>query len=187
MWSAPTGSAVSDLSVEPSAPWVLVGTRGGSSISEDGIEINLTETIESQRNLASTGVENLFRPEQDLLISVGLLDLSVETFADAMGGQTPVTVLPTNTTAGYVETQLLRPGLGNDFEVNLRAFLLRTPSPYGDDMVAQFWVPRGYASLSGSIHYQKGEAAELEIEILAVLDSTDGYGTYRAQNAHPTP
>ena len=187
MWSAPTGSAVSDLSVEPSAPWVLVGTRGGSSISEDGIEINLTETIESQRNLASTGVENLFRPEQDLLISVGLLDLSVETFADAMGGQTPVTVLPTNTTAGYVETQLLRPGLGNDFEVNLRAFLLRTPSPYGDDMVAQFWVPRGYASLSGSIHYQKGEAAELEIEILAVLDSTDGYGHYRAQNALPTP
>ena len=146
-----------------------------------------TEEIDVRRVLDSSAAHALFRKDQDLLITLGLLDISVETFASAMGEQAPQEVLPGTGTPGYMEAELLRlvSPVGEDQQVSYRSFLVRTPSPYGDNMIAQFWVPKAYASLSGPLTYTKGEAVQLDVEILAVLDETHGYGQYRAQNALP--
>ena len=203
VWSAPASTPAPEISQPPPAgTWELVGTReGAGSISEDGIEFQFTETIEAQRDTTSSAVQKLFRQDQDLLITLGVIDLSVDTFAEALGHQSPVTVPAGIGTAGYVQTSLLRPGQRDDvdgFRVNLRSFLVRIPSPYQDptpvpslghrameNWQGQFWVPKAYASLSGPVHFTKGESASLDLEILAVLDETHGYGHYRAQNAHP--
>ena len=72
----------------PGAPggWTLLGTNGGRSISEDGLSIEFTETVEAQRVLGSTAIQKLFRTEEDLMLSCALLDVTVETFAFAMSG-----------------------------------------------------------------------------------------------------
>ena len=82
---------------------------------------------------------------------------------------------------GYRAVNLLR-----SFDVLNLAFLARGFSPYGDNMAAQFWVPKGYASFSGGLQYQKGGAAMIELEIMAIEHPTHGYGQYQAQDAVPT-
>ena len=267
------------LNLAPPAPWSLLGTNGGRTISEDGLSIEFTETVEAQRVLGSTAIQKLFRTEEDLMLSCALLDVSVETFALAMSGlpvesvagtstptdflATPVptitvplgtagngavvgtltltsgditavtwtpggrdyavgdiltftqgqvtgtyTVLAANidvngvlqdlsgvtiagaiVSAAYRQTRLLR-----GFNVLNLSFLAKGFSPYADNAYAQYWVPQAYASFSGSLSYTKGEAAMIELEIMAIEDSsggvdpitqlaTPGYGQYQGQIA----
>ena len=160
--AAPEGTLAPELSRSPPPPWELLGYRGASNISEDGVTLEFTETIDVVRSLAVSAPERLFRTDEDLLLKLGILDIRAETFAEAMGQQVPLTVSAGSGTAGYIETNLVRAidraGGTTDNQVNYRAVLIRTPSPYGDGMFAQFWLPKAYISLSGALHYTKGEA-----------------------------
>ena len=185
LYIADVGTGAPELSQPPPPPWMSLGRRGRTSIGEDGVSIDFTETIEAQRDLTTSTVTQLFRSDQDLLLKFSLMDLTVATFAELLGIQTPNVVAAGTGTAGYIESSLLRPGMGDDFDVRLRSYLVRTDSPYGDDMNAQFWIPRAYTSLSGSLVFEKGHAVELECEVLSVRDTTYGYGLYQAQHEMP--
>ena len=87
-----------------------------------------------------------------------------------------------------------RPGCLRGFNVLNLSFLAKGFSPYADNAYAQYWVPQAYASFSGSLSYTKGEAAMIELEIMAIEDSsggvdpitqlaTPGYGQYQGQIA----
>ena len=180
LYTAPEGTLAPEISAMPGSPWVLLGTNGARSISEDGLTVSFEESIESQRVLGSTGVQKLFRTDEDLMLSLSLLDVSAETFAIAMSGLPVTDVAAASGTGGYRAVDLLR-----GFDVENLAFLARGFSPYGDNMAAQFWLPKGYASFSGELQYQKGEAAMIELEIMAIEHTTHGYGQYRTQDAVP--
>ena len=260
VYTAPESTRAPVLDAAPPAPWELLGTNGGRSISEDGLALEFSETVEGQRVLGSTAIQKLFRTEEDLMLSCALLDVTVETFAKAMSGlpvvdeaaaaalttpadftATPVpivtggsgtgatiasitvdasgditsvtwtsggtsyavgdiltftqgsvtgshTLVAANVTAGvlqnftavtiagntvtpaaaaYRHTRLLR-----GFDVLNLAFVAKGFSPYGDGLYAQYWVPKAYASFSGSLSYTKGEAAMIELEIMAIEDSS---------------
>ena len=267
VYTAPEGTLAPEISIPPpSTTWTLLGTNGARSISDDGVTATFEESIESQRSLGSTGVQKLFRTEEDVMFGIALLDVTVETFGIAMSGLTvtevaastsptdfTATPVPTVTTSGagtgavvasitvdangditavtwtsggtgYVAAEVLTFTQGSvtgtytvlagdltgstldalstvtiagetvaagyrhapmlrGFNVQNLSFLMRGYSPYGDNMNAQFWVPKAYAMFSGELAYTKGEAAMIEIEIMAIEDLTHGYGQYQGQNA----
>ena len=178
LYVAPEQTLAPDLSGAPPSPWRFLGISGSRSLSDDGLTLGFSETMESQRTLGSTGVAKLFRSEEDLMISFGLLDVTVETFADAFSGLSVTEIAAASGTAGYRKVNLLR-----GFNVLNQAFLVRGFSPYGDGMEAQYWVPKGYASFSGDLNYTKGGAAMIPMEIMAIEDLTYGYGEYHGQFA----
>ena len=178
LYTAPEGTAAPEISTTPGSPWVVLGTSGSKSISEDGVTVTPSETLESQRVLGSPAVQKLFRTEEDLMIGAMLLDLNAETFARVMNQSAVTDVAAATDTAGYRRFPLLR-----GFNVNYVALLVKGFSTYADEMFAQYWVPKVYIMLSGDITYVKGEAAGLELEIMAVEDSTGGYGEYQDQDA----
>ena len=104
VYTAPEATPAPDLANAPVAPWSLLGTNGGRSISEDGLALEFSDTVESQRVLGSTGIVKLFRTEEDMMMSLTLLDVSVETFALAMSGLPIDTVTPTVGAADFVAT-----------------------------------------------------------------------------------
>ena len=181
VYTATEGTLAPELSVLPASPWGLLGTNGARSISDDGLTATFDETIEAQRTLGSTGIAKLFRTEEDVTMSLSLLDVSVETFAIAMSGLPVTTIAPGSGTAGYRRVELFR-----GFNVLNLAFLMRGFSPYADNMSAQFWVPKGYASFSGDLQYEKGSAAMIQLEIMAIEHLTLGHGQYQAQDEDPT-
>ena len=48
IWTAPETTVAPELSVDPPAVWKLLGTNGQRSMSEDGVTIEFSETIEAQ-------------------------------------------------------------------------------------------------------------------------------------------
>ena len=182
VWTAAEATAAPELSAAPPAAWTLLGTNGQRSMSEDGVTVEFSETIEAQRSLGSTAIQKLFRTEEEVMITVALLDVSAETFAIAMSGLAITISAAATSKAGFRAVDLLR-----GFDVLNLAFLARGFSPYADAMSAQFWIPKGYASFSGGLQYQKGEAAMIELEIMAIEDTTSGYGVYQAQDTAATP
>ena len=92
------------LNLAPPSPWTLLGSNHGRSISEDGLAMEFTETVEAQRVLASTAIQKLFRTEEDLMMSCALLDVTVETFALAMSGLPVETRAATSTPTDFDAT-----------------------------------------------------------------------------------
>ena len=270
VYTAPESTKAPALNLAPGAPWELLGTNGGRTISEDGLTLEFSETVEGQRVDGSTAIQKLFRTEEDLMLSCALLDVTVETFAKAMSGLPVETVAPgpavatdftvqpvpivtggTGTGAviasivvnvggditavtwssggsGYVATDILTftqgdvtgsytvqtsdlsAGVLDDlasvtiagmapstpeyrhtrllrgFSVLNLAFLAKGFSPYGDTIYAQYWVPKAYASFSGSLTYTKGAAAMIELEIMAIeelLGRRDRYAAYSGRRS----
>ena len=180
VFTAPEGTGPPEISQTPGSPWILLGTNGARSISDDGLTANFEESVEGQRVLGSTAIQKLFRTEEDVTFSLNLLDVSAETFAIAMSGLAVTDVAAGSGSGGYRSVPLLR-----GFNVRNLSFLMRGFSPYGDNMYTQYWVPKAYASFSGELQYVKGEAAAISLDIMAIEHPTYGYGQYRPQNALP--
>ena len=180
LYYANEGTAAPEISGDPPGPWAVLGAQGKKSLSEDGVTITPDETLEGQRVLGSTAIQKLFRTEEDLMVSFGLLDISVETMARALGNGLNE-VAAGSGSGGYKEVELMR-----GFDVNYLAVLARGKSPYGDNMNMQWWIPKVYLSFNGDVAFVKGEAAMLEIEGMVVEHSTDRFGKFQAQHAPPS-
>ena len=180
---APEATLPPDLSLalpDASVLWRFLGLHGADSISDDGVAATFDETMERQRALGSTGVRKLFRSEEDFMMAFSLMDVTVETVADALSGLPVTSVAAGSGTAGYRRVNILR-----GFNVLNQAFLMRGFSPYGDGMAAYYWLPKGYASFSGEVSYTKEGAAMIPIEVMAIEHLTHGYGYYAGQDALP--
>ena len=173
LYVADAGTATPDIATTVATPWTLIG----SSLSEDGLVVNIDATYERQRTLDSPRTKKFFLTEEDIDMTVTLLDLTVETFARVMNGAAVTTQAAGSGTGGYREFVL-----GRDFDIRLFAVLVRGYSPYGDGFNAHYWLPRCLLQGMGP-SYVKGEAAGLEVNIMPVDDTaTGGYGIYRSQN-----
>ena len=177
---APWVTQAPDVSDPPVAPWQVLGLNGALDYDESGLTISPDQTIEQQMVLGSTAPQKAFRTEEQLTISVTLVEITVETLAIAMSGAPITDIAAAVGVAGARQIELLR-----GFDIQVSSVLVKGFSPYGGEYGAQYWMPRAYVSDLGEWNYTKGDAVSLEMEFTALQDVTHGFGTFTAQTAPP--
>jgi hypothetical protein len=165
LWLAPVGTAFPDIDAAPGNPWVLVGTSGDRSETEEGVTVTHSQTINKVRAGGSVGAVKAFRPEEDLMFRVTLMDVSLEQYKLAVNGNALTTVAAG---AGTVGTKKM--GLSRGKDVTVYALIARGVSPYDPTFEAQYQVPRCYVSGSPAIVYRKGQPAGIELTFEALED-----------------
>jgi hypothetical protein len=183
VWLAPLATAFPDLDEAPAAAWVKLGTSGKDNMDEEGVTVTHGQTLSAKRTLGSTGPLKVKRTEEELTISFTLIDLTLEQYAKALNGVTVTDVAAGAGTPGYRKITLRQ---GPD--VTLYAMLCRGVSPYGDDYIAQYQVPKCYQSDSPAPVFNKGDAAALKLTFSALEDldaatEAERFGILRSQDA----
>jgi hypothetical protein len=178
VYIAAVGSARPALSVAtPLSPWAVVGLRGNRSYSEEGVRVNSPAAYNYFRGNASAAPLKAFRTEEDVEIAVTLADMTLESLALAF-----------NKVAGDVdETGTTRTlGLSRGLGVSGFALLVRGPSPYMDDGIAQFWIPNVMNVSSFELPLQRTQASTYPLTFRAIWydDATAGeeLGVYEAED-----
>lgn len=182
VYTGPVNEAQPDLADAPAGNWTLLGTSGDQNYSEDGVVIDPQQTIEEWSALGSTGVQQAFRTNERIEVTVTLHDLTAEHMAKAWNDATVTDTAAGSGTAGVRHFPMLR-GLS----VSEHALLLRWPvSPYMASGKMQLWIPRCYVMSMGSLTVEKGVPAGTEIVFAAMEHATNGYGKFEAQDAAAT-
>lgn len=186
VWVAPLATAFPDVADVPAGGWVKIGTSGARNITEDGVTIQHSQSVEKVRSLASTGPVKAFRTEEELLISFTLMDISLEQYSHALNSNTVTTVAPATGVGGYKKI-----GLSRGLSVTQKSLLVRGTacSPYGASWNVQYEVPIAVQQGEPEVVFVKGEPAGLALEWCALEDSTasetERFGRLVAQNAEP--
>lgn len=183
VYVAPVGEAFPDVDETPAGNWTLLGTNGKFNYSEDGVVITHGQTISAHRTLGSTGPVKAARTEEELMIAFTLEDVSMEQYAKVLNGVSVSTTAAGAGTPGYKDITL-RQGLN----VNTYAMLIKGPSPYGDSWHLQFQIPRVFQNGSPAPTFNKGDAAGLATEWIALEDpdaatEAERFGKIVAQHA----
>jgi hypothetical protein len=183
VWLAPIGEAFPDVDETPGGNWELLGTNGVKNYSEDGVTVTHEQTLEAHRTLGTTGPVKVKRTEESLMVELILEDLSMEHYAKVLNDVVVTDTPAASGTPGHRDITL-RQGS----EVATFAALVRGPSPYADNMAAQYQIPRVYQGANPAPVFTKGEAAGLQAQFIALEDpnaSTDEerFGKLVAQDA----
>ncbi|MFZ5749101.1 MAG: hypothetical protein ACOY45_15760 [Pseudomonadota bacterium] len=165
LWLAPVGTAFPLIDAAPGGAWKLVGSNGDENYTEDGVTIQHSQTINKVRTAGSVGARKALRDSEDMMVSLTLLDMTLEQYALALNGNEVETTAAGIGTAGYKTL-----GLSRGEEVTTYALLVRGPSPYAPGMNAQFEVPRCYESGSPQPVFRKGQPAGLALQFDALED-----------------
>ena len=184
IYTAAVDAAAPNLNVTPpSGTWNLLGASGNKSYAEDGVTVTPSQTIEETFVLGSTAPQKARRTQEMLSIAVTVYDARAELFAVAFNNATVTDTAAVSGVAGHRNFNLLQGSEVAEFALLLRG----NQSPYGDDWVAQFWVPRAYKSDLGELTYTKGTPVGVAITFAALESTTsgNGFGKYYAQDANP--
>ena len=177
-------TSIPEISEDPPAAWVTVGLSGAHNYSDDGVSIQMSQTLEKQFVEGSTGAIKSFRKDESLMFTITLVDLTSEAFALALGRVTVTTQVAASGEGGYQQIALLR---GNT--VPTFAVLVRGQSPYENELyAAQYWCPLAYIDTDNiNPSFKKGEATMLEVSFNALADRTNGFGLIQLQDAAALP
>ena len=146
----------------PSGSWTLLGRQGAERYTEDGVMVQLSQTLSYVRAAKMTGPVKAIRTEEDCIISFTLIDLRPAQFTYALAGTSP-------TSASGIETLNLYRGL----DVAQWALLIRGDSPTnatGESWKADYRITRAVQASSPQIQYHKGGAAGVAFEFRAIVD-----------------
>lgn len=165
MWVAPVGTAFPALADEPAAPWSKLGLHGARSYSEGGVSIEHRPQYGISTPAGPDAVPgNAFLTSDELRINVELIDLSLESYSLALS-QAPISDTPRAPgSAGFRSIALAH----SPRSMARLALLARGPSPYNDDMMAQYEVPVCRQIGSPTPTFQRGEPAGLALQFLAL-------------------
>jgi hypothetical protein len=182
LYVAAVATAFPDVDEAPGASWTKVGTSGADNYSEDGVTVQMAQTLETFRALGSTGARKAFRTEEELRISMTLMDLTLEQVKYALNENAITT-----TAAGSGTPGTKKIGLSRGTEVTRCALLVRGVSPYGD-MAAQFEVPIAVVDGEPELVLVKGEPVGVALEFMALEDVSassveERFGRFVAQTA----
>jgi len=183
VYLAAVGEAFPNVDAVPAGNWFKLGTNGAKNYGEDGVSVDMPQTIEEHYGLGSTGPIKAYRTREGLKVTFTLHDLSLEQFRKALNNQAVSTVNAASGVPGSKSIPLRR---GSDVE--LYTCLVRGDvSPEGDDFKSQFQIPKGYVSGSPKLVFVKGQPAGLAFEFTALedLDAAAGeeFGKLVVQNA----
>lgn len=165
LYLAPEGTPYPKIDEAPQAPWVMVGKSGTRNYSEDGVSTTHSQTIAKIRTAGSIGAVKADRTDEDLTITVTLMDNTLESYSIALGGLAPSTTAAGEGTAGFKKL-----GLSRGETVKTYALLARGVSAYNEAMAAQYEVPRCYQSANPNPVYRKGQGTGLLLTFDALED-----------------
>jgi hypothetical protein len=164
------------LNASPSGAWRALGDTDG------GVKINKSRKIESFSSDQRTGKIAAAQTEEGMTVETNLQDSTMENLADVIG----LTVTDTAPGVGTIGYRSLAMYTGA--EVVEYALLFRGKSPYGANMPAQYYVPRGYMDDDVGREFKKGEKSLIPVkfEALENLDAateSERFGVLEAQDA----
>lgn len=187
VWLAPVGTAFPVLTAAPAGPWTKVGTNGTNNYDEGGVTVSHTEKLEGAQPAGSTMDVKVFRTKEDFLLNFDLWDLTLEQYMIALNKNTITT-----TAAGVGTPGTKKIGIGKGPNVTEYAMIARGKlSPYGEELAAQYQVPRVYHSANPKTLFKLGKPAGLAMEFTALADTsanvTDRFGHIIMQHQAPLP
>lgn len=159
LFLAPVGTSFPDYDdpeVSFASGWVKVGLSGDRNYTDDGVTVDLTQTIEMFTPAGGTLPRKVWRTEESIDITVNVADMRLEALSNALNNNAV-------TTGGDLKSIPLLKGIG----VTEYALLARGLSSY-DGGVSQIQVPRCYQSAEPSILFNKGVAASAELTFAAL-------------------
>lgn len=184
IWLAPAGTAFPALSEEPGEDWTLLGSRGTRSFAEGGVTTQHQRQIEQPLPAGNSAPSTSFVSGEAFRIRVEMFDLTLDQYAQALGQNAVVATSGTGGGPGYRTIGLsLRPRANT-----VLALLARGPSPYDEDLIAQYEVPRCKEAGGGpQLIFRKGQPTGVTVDFLALEDpdavSEDQlFGRLRAQD-----
>lgn len=186
VWIAPVGTAFPVVNVAPSGDWFKLGTNGDRSYEEGGVTVAHSKSFNKIRSAGSTGGIKADLNEEDLMVRLSLLDMTLEQYRYALNGNTVTTTAAGSGTPGTKKVGLSHsPGRTREF-----ALLVRGLSPYDEAMTAQFELPRTFDSGNAQPVFRKGQPATLALQFDALEDLTtatveERFGRYVAQHQAP--
>lgn len=185
---APTGESFPSLdTTPPGGNWTLLGADGSRDYGDEGVTIRHMQEISTFRGLGGTGPRKAFRTSEGLEVSFALHDMTLESMALALNGNTVTDTAPGASTVGYRDIDAYR-----GITVQNVALLLRgTVSPYGASMLAQYQIPVCFLSSSPEPVFVKGDPAGLAMTFTALEDPdasavSERFGTLLFQHAAAT-
>ena len=186
LWFANVGTAFPALDATPGAGWTKVGSSGSQNYDRgEGVTIEHRQTTVPWRSVGDTGTRKSFRTEEDLIIRLKLVDVTLEQYAIALNNNT---VTDTPPGAGTIGTRKI--GLSRGTSITTKALLIRSEaSPYGADFVSQYEVPMAQQVGSPTVAQGKpGEPSGLNLEFMALVDTSaasadERFGRLIAQDA----
>lgn len=183
VWIAPVGASFPNVDVAPPSPWAKVGSSGDLNYLDDGVTVAHSHTFEQFRALGDLGSRKVFATQEDLKISLMLADLTLEQYKLALNGNAITTTSAASGVPGKKKV-----GLSLGISVATYALMVRGPSPYGDDLVLQYEVPRAAQSGNPSVVFSRSKPATLALEWTALVDpdatdASERYGRLVAQTA----
>jgi len=175
LWLAPVGESFPLIDATPAGNWVKIGTSGHRSTTEDGVTVTHSKNIEEIRSLGSTGPIKGFITEEGLVISLTIMDITLENYNLAFNHNTVTDTAASSGVAGIREMDLY---MGPVVDLAQRALLVRglNASPYLASSNIQYQIPVVYESGSPEVVSQKGTPIGLALEFTAIEDpnaSTD--------------
>ncbi|MBZ0164567.1 MAG: hypothetical protein K8H74_17875 [Notoacmeibacter sp.] len=163
---APVGEAFPAIDAAPAGNWALIGTSGDENYTEDGVTVAHSQAFSKTRAAGTTGPRKAFRIEEDLMIRLTLMDMTLEQYLHAMNGNTVTTTAAGAGTAGYKKL-----GLSQGLQTTTMALLIRgSASPYGASWNSQYEIPRCYQSGSPEAVFKKGDPVGLALEFTVLED-----------------
>ena len=180
LYIAPSGTAKPDLEDAPGVGWRALGETDG------GVKIIKTRKRVKHSSDQRTGAIAASQEEEGATVETNLQDSTLENLADVLDGIV-TDVAPGSGSIGYRKV-----GMYSGPEVEEHALLFRGKSPYGANMPAQYYVPRGYMDDDVGREFKKGEKSLIPVkfEVLEDLDATDEklrFGVFEAQDAAALP
>ncbi len=183
IYLAPVGEAFPAIDATPGGNWQKLGTSGKRNMSDEGVTVESSQSIQKKRNLGSTGGIKAVRTEEDLKISFSLEDMTLEQYQKALNGNAIGEIAQASGVAGQ-KYMTMHQGPN----VKMYALLARGVSAYMDGGKAQYEVPYCYQSANVAPKFNKSDVATLKMEFEALEDpdaATDEerFGRLRQQTA----
>lgn len=169
LYIAAVGTSFPAIDAAPGGSWTIVGTSGNLNYDDAaGVTVQHQQSITKWRALGDSGSRKVFRTEEDLMIRLKLMDVTLEQYKLALNSNAVSTVAAGSGTAGYKKL-----GLSRGFTVATMALLIRgNVSPYGAAWNSQYEIPIAAQTGNPTVVYKKSEPVGLDLEWTALVDAT---------------
>ena len=154
--------------------WVIIGSQTDQlTQDESGVTLSNAQTVNVIRGAGSTAGIKAVRSEEDVMVSINMIDMTYEVLTIALRGSAVTTVAAGSGTIGTKAIPIWRGPSVTEYSV-----LLRGPSPYLANVNQQVWIPRAYAAGDLELVMSKAEAVTVNIEFGALMDRTQSSPDY---------
>jgi len=183
VYAALVGTAFPAIKDAPAAPWKLIGKNGNANHDEGAVKVSHKQATDKVYVAGRTSPRKVLRKQEEMHVIFDLLDLTIEAYAQALGGLGISTVAAAAGVAGEKSM-----GLSMGGDVTQVSILVRGLSPYGTGMAMQYELPIASQVGDPAPVPQKGKPAGLAFDYLVLddpnaVDEYHRHGTLRGQTA----